>query len=525
MWPALRAPLRAALGAALATALVDRATHAQEAEVIEDPELARAPTARQEPTAPPASFRLELHSRTAIDTAWQNAREEVIESTQIARFEAVYYRSEDLRFDVGLRARHYFARREADTAEGDAERYELDVVPLAAYADATLSDGIHLRAGYQTIWLGRFDFWSATNFLAVLDLRNGLTTMPEALEFAQPAARLDVDLSSELTLEAVYVPFFQPHLVTIAGSDYALLAFLDQTEPTSVSGSPAIVRAVERSQIPGVTTSGVQALDPQPSLEHPQGALRFSARPRGGEIGLTVGTALERLPAFELSAELHDVLEGPELAAFIQDPDNLGNQVALRDALVPLAAVEKPFRVSYGRFFVYSVDGALDLSPVQLGFEAAYLQNRVFNASRPGRLPIPGTSDVGHFALRAELVEPVLVASTEAFVASAFDEPSDPARSWMLLDKGHWLRGLAAAARLTPSGIPFAFELLGLIATGKTLFLSPRVEWQASDGLYFELGAHFLEGPKPGALGEPDLSIGGIYDGIDQVFVGVRWIP
>src|SRR6185295_11358594 len=99
-----------------------------------------------------------------------------------------------------------------------------------------------------------------------------------------------------------------------------------------------------------------------------------------------------------------------------------------------------------------------------------------------------------------------------------------PERRWMLLDDGRWLRGLAMVARLTPGGIPFAFDVLGIIATGKTYFLSPRVEWQAMDGLYFELGAHFLEGPRPRELGDPEVSIGGIYDGIDQVYAGVRWI-
>src|SRR5262245_31722891 len=228
MWPALRAPLRAALVIALAIGPIAGATHAEEAEVIEDPELSRSPITSQAPQAPPASFRLELHSRTGVDTAWENEREEVIESTQLASFEAVYYRSEDLRFDVGLRVRHFFARRERDTADGEAERYELDVLPIAAYADATVADGIHLRAGYQTVSLGRFDFWSASNFLPVLDLRNGLTTLPEALEIAQPAARLDLDVSSRLTLQAIYLPFFQPHLVSIAGSDYAILALLEQ---------------------------------------------------------------------------------------------------------------------------------------------------------------------------------------------------------------------------------------------------------------------------------------------------------
>jgi hypothetical protein len=80
-------------------------------EVIDDPELAGKVAVDTTPTVSPATLRVELHTRTGVDTRWENDREEIVESTQIALFETTYQRSEDLGFAVGLRARHQYGRR------------------------------------------------------------------------------------------------------------------------------------------------------------------------------------------------------------------------------------------------------------------------------------------------------------------------------------------------------------------------------------------------------------------------------
>jgi hypothetical protein len=480
-------------------------------EVIDDPELAGVAVLQAPEAAPPASFRLELHSRTGVDTRWESAHEDVLESTQIAIFEATYSRSEDLRFAVGIRARHHFARRQHDDAEGSAERYELDAVPIAGYVDATLADGLHTRAGYQIISIGRFDLFSATNFLAVLDLRNGLTTMPEASEVAQPALRTDLDVTSWLTLQAFYVPFFQPHLVTMAGSDYALLAITDQVPANGGANgvSNFVSGAVERSQVPGATTGGIRALGLQPRVDEPQGALRLTARSMSGEVALTAGTALEHLPAIVLSKALED---------YLLDPTLLENAARL-------LTTPKPLTVEHGRFGVLALDGATDIGPVQLGLETAYMVNRQFYATKPGVAPRPGTSDVGHVAARLELVTTSLVTSVEGFAEYAFDEPAESDRSWMLLEDGRLLRGVAAVARFALPGTRIALDVLGIVASGPTYVVTPRIEWEALDRFYLELGTFIFEGPRLGAFGDPDVSIGGIYDGNDLVFAGVRFLP
>src|SRR5215831_15624743 len=156
-------------------------------DIVDDPELAAVPHA--ELRAPPpangpgeTTWRVTLRSRWGVDTDWTRPSQDILQGTSIAVVEAEQRRSDSLLLSVGLRARHGFGME-----RGGAARYELDVAPVSAFADVTVAPGYHVRAGYQTISMGRFDFFTATNFLALYDLRSGPVTMPEAANIAQPA--------------------------------------------------------------------------------------------------------------------------------------------------------------------------------------------------------------------------------------------------------------------------------------------------------------------------------------------------
>jgi hypothetical protein len=517
--------------------------------LIEDPELKGVPVAPPAPktlkpeSAPPgqaaiwapsqrvapapaessALLRLELRSRTAIDTAWESAFEDVFETTQTATLEAVYRKSEDLSFAVGLRARHYYTRRRPvgraslisrPEVVADPDRTELDVVPVSGYADAAAADGVRVRAGYQIIELGRFDFWSAINILGVYDLRGGPGTTPDAAQIAQPALRVDLNPTPWLTLQSFYVPFFQPNLVTIYGSDYAVLAVLDRVPGANAaflarnsSGDPVF----QRSELPRTSNNAFAAFAPEPDFEKPQGAMRLTGRSTAGELSLTAGTALERLPALTLSSAVEKALADP--------PD-------LIPALEAVLNGEDLFTVDYRRFAIVAVDGATDVGPVQIGAELAYVANRTFFAAsrKAGVAPKPGSTDIVNAAVRAEYVASERwLASMEAFAYYALDEPGDPNRAWMTLEQGRFLRGIALATRIAPFDIPVALDGTLILVSGPTWFVAPRLEWEAVERLFFELGAFFVEGPRPSL--EPEAAIGGIYDPIDQVYVGVRWVP
>lgn len=460
--------------------------------------------------------RVILHSRVGVDTAWTDPREDVVEATEIGVLEMTHERSEKLRFSVGLRARHVAARRQRNVGGGRA-RFSFDAVPTAGYVDATVAPGMHLRAGYQVTTLGRFDIWTANNFLAVYDARSGPTTMAEAVHVAQPAIRYDLDRGKGFALEAIYVPFFQPHLVTIYGTDYALLASVDQAITKAARDNPALGqarRAVEdqlgRSGVIRASTGAFRTFAPDPNLAHPQGALRATFRPSFGEVSLTAGTALAHLPVITLDPQLAQALAGN----------------GSTDPLVDLLE-RGPLDIQYPRYSVLSADGATDVGPVQLGLELAYMIDRTFLATGPSSpVPLPGQTDVVQTSARAELVEGTeWVAVVEGFFAYALDRPRMPQTRWLTMDHGRYWKGLAGAVSYDPDRFPLGFEIGAVAFSGSTYAFTPRAEYEIVPELFWELGAVFVQGKNPGPLGAPNISIGGVYNNVDQVFTGLKWMP
>jgi hypothetical protein len=328
-------------------------------------------------------------------------------------------------------------------------------------------------------------------------------------------------------LTSIYLPFFQPDLVNVVGSDYALFQIAGVGPPfaslencadvptaseTDRQNAALIQRrleaTVQSSQLAGATNAGFRALAPQPSLAEPQGAMRLTGRSSAGELSMTVGTALERLPTPILSRDLSNLL---------RDPCNNFLQAEL------LANTEPFLRVVHPRFSVAAIDGATDIGPVQVGVELAHMQNRTLFSGRRGEIPEAGSADMAHLGLRAELAEGDFAGSLEGFGVYALDEPGNPDHEWIFLEQGRLFRGLSAAVRWTAGRI--ALELLGIAASGPTFLVAPRIEWEALKEFYLEFGLLVLEGPEPPVLGDPEVSIGGIYDGVDQAFVGIRWLP
>jgi hypothetical protein len=508
--------------------LTSAAGHADE--VFDYPGAGSKPAESPPPVAPAApgpetTFRVTLHSRWGAAAHWVRASQDVIQGTSVAVFEAEQRRSRSLLFSVGVRARHGFAQRD----NGDA-RYELDLAPVSAFVDATPDTGVHLRAGYQHVTMGRFDAFSATNFLAVYDLRSGPVTMQEAAAIAQPAIRFDLDRLRGFTLQTYYLPFFQPHMVSVYGSDYALLspydryidgaARADPSSPLGVYGRSgvsirnALESAFGRSGSTGALTNAIQAFGPAPDLSKPQGAIRGTFHGSAGELSGTVGTALERLPAITLDA-----------TTFV--------------------------KVDYGRFAVASLDAATDVGPLQIGAEVAYMAHRTLIATRPGpplsanpglpspqcpagadpltdtscALTLPERVNMAQVGLRAELVEAAgWAAEVEVFAAAALADPSNRTLRWFSMDEGRWWRGVAGGVHWAPEGTHLRLELAGAVFSGPSYVALPRAEWEASHGLFLEVGAAIVEGPTPGAPGSPGVALGGLFNDVDHVFTGVRWV-
>jgi hypothetical protein len=524
---------------AFASALLSVSAWADE--TIEDPELSDVP--REAPAAPHVEagpketiWRTSLHTRWGVDTHWVRPSQDVVEGTSVALVEAEQRRSDTLMFSVGLRARHGYSQRK----DGDS-RSELDVAPLSAFVDATPAEGIHFRVGYQQITMGTFDIFSASNFLSVYDLRSGPVTMPEAAAIAQPAVRFDLDRLRGFTLQTYYIPFFTPDVVTVYGSNYALWAPLDRSiddsarnDPNpSVFGSPTSVAATRaqlerifgRSGVSGATTNALRSLAPEPNLAQPQGAIRATLHGAAGELSATVGTALERLPAIYFSA----------------DPN-------------------APIKVEHGRFGVASLEASTAIGPFQVGAEGAFMAHRTLIASRMAGLatgaPSPAAStalgaavvgpvapalsvpqrvNVAHAGLRAELLEAAgWAAEVEAFAATALSDPSQaqaaggPPLQWFSMENGRLWRGVAGGVHFAPEASHLRLELGGMVFSGPSYVVMPRVEWEPVKTLFLEAGAVFVEGPVPTLAelaGSPTMSLGGLFTDVDQVFVGARWVP
>lgn len=494
-------------------------------EVIVDPELSGEPAAEpSEGGFGSGGFvrSYELHglyrSRLGIDIQWDNPREEVWEVQQVAQLEAILRHSETTRFALGLRARHgYFAWQKA-TVDAEPDRTLFDVLPVAGYVDTSPALGLHVRAGYQMHHLGRFDVLSASNVLSAFDLRTGPTTIPEANEVAQLALRADWDITAALSLRAVYLPFFLPHLVEVTEGDYALVPPYDSTLDADLAGlSPEDQRAARatygyfrkafsRTGRAKVTRSGIDAFAPAADLASPQGALRADLRGAAGELGITLVTALERVPVFRA-------------------PTVTLNADGLVERIDGQAA-------EFGRIWVAAIDGALPLGPIQLGAELSYTYSRsLYGIVRNTIVASDGTStieetfvaddaDLAQLGLRAEWSSGSLLLATEGFLAMVINQPYADTGGWWLFEQGRYAFGGVALAAYALGD--FSFELGAAALNGPTVYVQPRIAYEFLEHTQLELGAHVMWGAPVSPL-MSQWSLGTRYDPIDQVFIGLRY--
>jgi hypothetical protein len=488
-------------------------------QTIEDPELAGSTSSSsggsfgQENTG---SARLVLRSRFAADLFHADPREEVWENVTIAVLDATLRRSEDLRFVIGVRARYRWSALAHDVPDAKSNRFELDAAPTAGYVDYRVGSGVHLQAGYQPLHLGRFDLLSATNVLAVNDLREGVAVFPEVTEIGQLSARLDWDVSDWFSLRFLYVPFFTPHIISVVESDYALFrmnqastqAPLDQLGLTG-----AFAANVSRSDRARLADSTLAAFAPEPTFRDQQAAIRATMHGTAGELGFTAVTALEHLPSFNTSPALINATLNPN------------DQVAQDE----LARTARPVTFDYNRFAVFSMDGAVDIEPLSIGFEVAYMLHRTLYAIGDGPfpldLPLPDTTDLAHAGLRVEYASGTeWIFVLESFFSYALSTPKDKQRSWLFLDDGRYAAG-AGAVLAWNSEFGLGIELGAFGVTGPSVFFMPRIHYGITETFDLEVGAIIVEGRTPPATITPQLAIGGLYDTVDCAFVGVRYSP
>lgn len=484
---------------------------------IEDPELSGATTE----SSSTGSFnenntgkaQLVLRSRFAGDLYRADPREEVWENVTLAVLDTTLRRSESLRFVLGVRARFRWAALAADVPDAQADRVELDAAPTAGYIDVTLGDGVHLQLGYQPVHLGRFDLLSATDVLAVNDLREGTALFPELGEIGQLAARLDYNVNSWLGIRAIYVPFFSPHILSVTESDFGLFRMNQATIDAGLSElnlTGAFAANLSRADRARIAETTLATFAPSTSLSAQQAALRLDVHGTVGELAMTVATALEHLPSFRASQELIDA--------------TLDSGA---DAQARLAAQPRPVTVEYDRFVLLSVDGSIDIAPLQVGVELAYMLNRTMWAVGDGpfplNVPVPERANIAHAGLRVEYVKgESWFFVMESFFSYVLSQPTNPQFSWMFLEDQHWVAGVGTAASWL-SDFGLAVELAAFALSDRSIFFTPRVIYELLPGFEVEVGAFVVEGDNPPPTITPNLAFGGMFDTVDAAFVGVRY--
>ena len=520
-------------------------------EVIADPELADLRTEVAEIGDLPTELRAVVHSRISRDLFRDRLTEEVWKVQHLAQLEAKLRPDERTRIAVGARLRYGLYSMEQDEPDSGALRYLLDVQPVETYYDRTLAPGAHIRIGYQDVSLGRFDAISGTDVLSVADLRDGPAALPEAVRPAQLAVRMDLTPSTSFGLELCWVPFFTPHLVQVADGDFAafprnrdavnsaLITAFSQLEASELERGIAagVVQGTWRESLSRTARaesarSGLNLFAPDPNLASSQVALRARLHGQAGELAFTVATALEKVPSYRLSsATVASVraLLGEELPPLFSKLQSLNDDVTT--PTVAAGDFEEPgIELSYGRFYAGSVDAALDVGAVQLGFEVSVGINRVMPVVGPlwdtARLVEYERALMGGVGVRAEYVGgDTWLAVLEANVGGALSRPSATyATGYLGLVDGQYQFSTVGLLAWNPG--PMRFELGAALSTDLSYFLMPRATLDVGRGMEFELGLQVLGFvPFDKILGGKDQVLGSRFDSLDQVYLGFRWVP
>ncbi|MDB4989586.1 MAG: hypothetical protein JWN04_4764 [Myxococcaceae bacterium] len=520
-----------------------------------------------DPLANTGTSRLVAFGQFGSDIHHEGDLEDAYETRLRFDAEVEFRRSKKVRLSIGVRtdllwalpARGDCALRHGgtcahpvttDTALSQG-RFELDILPLSAYVDVTPKSGFHMRIGDQQVSMARMDFYSAVDMLAAFDMRGQIGLGQSTGKLAQPAVRVDWDLSSWATLQMVYLPWFMPNLVR-PNRD----RFVSRELGTSGAALPA---NIDHLIAPGNQTKAngdfIRFVGPQPDFTKPQGQARLNMRGHGFELAVTGGSALEKLPSIYATPELEKYVRGSGDSQVFVDLQN-GKSVV---------------DVAYHRYEQIGIDGTIDIAPLNVGFELAFSPSRHLVAATAAHLPqVTQTLYLPQPNVSRQIVDPTekdpsnvtnksirkgvpllqgalhvdwlkgetFAVAIEGFFVQALKLPYDTTRDWwgFVPKTGLYAGGiLGGTYRPDPNGRwRFDGSLVGLI--GPSVIFMPQIEYKALDTLFINVGAQFFEGPIPMATGSDgksdpisggvqSLNVGGLFCGYDQVYVGFRYVP
>jgi hypothetical protein len=299
---------------------------------------------------------------------------------------------------------------------------------------------------------------------------------------------------------------------------------------------------------------------PAPDFSNPQAEARLNFRGGSFELALLGGTALEKTPSVYYTPLAHSLLTTTTQTNQGALGDNLQRAAVLTAEGYALVDVE------YHRYYQVGFDGSFDISPIQVGFEAAYSPSRhLYTSDSTGNnLPqpdvsrqildrddptclVPGARALGcgaddrrirkgvqmvQAALHVEYLKgESLLLAAEGYLYQAMKLPHALNRQWLGFPKGKgtYLAGLISGSYNIQEG-KYRFDMTVLFTTGPSFVLTPQIEFQLAEPFYLNIGAQFYEGPTPNNLTgkhrvATNLTPGGALSSYDNVYLGFRWTP
>jgi hypothetical protein len=456
-------------------------------------------TFKTEPSAPTVRVYGWTSAYTAVDTRFDSQRGAALaENVWEGRLRAVLgvdvKLSDRIRLVLEGRAQVRGAmQRDFDRAKGFFEPMLGD-----AYLDFYTSK-VDVRIGNQRIPLGANAALAPADALNPRDLRESAGELEDAL-LPVFAIRAQGELG-KLSWLAAYVPFFQPHRYFVFGQDEGFL-------------QPAFGRALDNTRIDPSVEDYLQdrVLETQrPGPFVGDVALRV-ARDGRVKLGASWVWMNEKLPRVRIDPELSSVLASQAAGRTV-------DQAAALSVLNRFQAGETLYRGFYGRQHLFNAEASALLGPGQLDVDLTYSPRQTFYDANFAPIDKAALTWVVSYSQASD--SPVLY--SVSYLGMAI--PDIGAREQLMLLEP------ATAAGEPHTG--FFHLFIGFVGVSvwekrfelslratfepvqKSFSISPRVTWQAVEGLKVFASAEFFEGTPWSPFG--------YFNRNDRVLVGARY--
>jgi hypothetical protein len=475
-----------------------------------------------------------------LDTSWQGQGEDVVELASTLSLELSYELDVNTRLVVAGQILHWMGGE----AQPDQPNLLVNAANPRAELDVRLGESYaRWRSGSLTVRAGNLlTSWGSTDLTRPGDVINptdARTWGPSPAGAGQRVPQPSVEASWAWdggALSAVFVPFFVPDYVVLVGRDAGFLDALGAPTNPGPMGVAALglFDPSSTEELNGFLSSAVY---PDERPEHVSGGVRLTATAWNTDVGLGYFVGWNRTPfttldpeARELSAlALQDgqVLQDLDVTAFLErNPQAAGAFARLNERA---GAGERLVTTGFRRRQTLVADVARYLGPIGVRADVAFSPAQVFVGEDLSGLRRPTISSAlglgyervdGDRALALSLegfwIEPLGRdhALTRAFVPEGEEGPEgvEP------LVIGDRLLGVAGGGRWQTPLWDLDLEAGGVFnVTTRDLIAQAAVSRRFSSWLVVRAGALVYEGPDP----QESLSVGGLYDRNDQVFVSV----